>query len=88
MLCIHIRVYESHHNLITDPDIPKFNFISAMATLAAITIYFFGVTAFVVGIVHLLSPSNAVASLSLPESCAPAANGTYTILICSPHVIV
>ncbi|PVH71998.1 hypothetical protein DL98DRAFT_596440 [Cadophora sp. DSE1049] len=49
-----------------------------MPTLAAATIYLFGVTAFVVGIMHLLSPSSAVSSLDLPESCIPAANGKYT----------
>ncbi|KUJ11242.1 uncharacterized protein LY89DRAFT_674577 [Mollisia scopiformis] len=46
-----------------------------MPTLAALTIYAFGLTAFAAGIMHLLSPSSATASLGLPDSCMPATNG-------------
>ncbi|KAH7388994.1 hypothetical protein BKA64DRAFT_127215 [Cadophora sp. MPI-SDFR-AT-0126] len=46
-----------------------------MPTHAAITIYLFGITAFVAGIMHLLSPSTAISSLDLPEACTPATNG-------------
>jgi hypothetical protein len=49
--------------------------VSAMPSFAALTIYAFGLTAFAVGISHLVSPASAIDSLGLPESCIPAANG-------------
>jgi hypothetical protein len=50
-----------------------------MPSLAALTIYAFGVTAFAAGIFHLQSPTSAVNSLGLPEFCIPAANGIFNL---------
>ncbi|TVY31710.1 hypothetical protein LSUB1_G008956, partial [Lachnellula subtilissima] len=46
-----------------------------MPSLPAYTIYLFGLTAFLASITHLISPTSATVSLSLPNSCIPATNG-------------
>lgn len=46
-----------------------------MPTLAAWTIYAFGVTAFAAGAWHLVSPATALKSLDLEEACVGAVNG-------------
>ncbi|KAI0124189.1 hypothetical protein BJ170DRAFT_686556 [Xylariales sp. AK1849] len=46
-----------------------------MPTLAAITIYFFGLTAFLAGVSGLLNPWSTAAQLDFPENCTPVANG-------------
>lgn len=44
-------------------------------SIAAITIYGFGMSAFAVGVHNLLFPTAALASLSLPADATPALNG-------------
>ncbi|TVY89783.1 hypothetical protein LAWI1_G003748 [Lachnellula willkommii] len=46
-----------------------------MPSLPAYTVYLFGLTAFIAGITHLLSPTSATTSLGLPNSCISATNG-------------
>jgi hypothetical protein len=50
-----------------------------MPSLAAYTIYAFGLTAFVMGVWHLISPDTAVQALGLPAECKPAANGEFAL---------
>lgn len=50
-----------------------------MPSLAAYTIYAFGLTAFVMGVWHLVSPDTAVQALGLPAECKPAANGEHAL---------
>ena len=46
-----------------------------MPSVAAITIYIFGASAFNHGVTNLLSPRKALANKQLPESALPALNG-------------
>ncbi|MCJ1381129.1 hypothetical protein MMC17_004238 [Xylographa soralifera] len=46
-----------------------------MPSISSLSIYLFGVTAFVAGATHLLSPETALSALDLPASALPAVNG-------------
>lgn len=50
-----------------------------MPTLAALTIYAFGFSAFIFGTLHLVSPTSATHALKLPDTCIPAINGECTL---------
>lgn len=47
-----------------------------MPPLSALTIYAFGLSALLLGIQNLLSPTSALSTLDLPASALPAINGT------------
>ena len=59
----------------------QFQDISRMPPLSALTIYAFGLSALLLGIQNLLSPSSALSSLDLPASALPAVNGTSVAAI-------
>ncbi|OCK77740.1 hypothetical protein K432DRAFT_384426 [Lepidopterella palustris CBS 459.81] len=46
-----------------------------MPSPAALTVYAFGATSFLFGIINLLSPSTTLSTLNLPAAALPAANG-------------
>ncbi|KAI1203259.1 hypothetical protein F5X97DRAFT_283946 [Nemania serpens] len=46
-----------------------------MPSPAAVTIYAFGVTAFLAGVASLIDPSSAASQLNFPLACTPAARG-------------
>ncbi|KAF2179002.1 hypothetical protein K469DRAFT_597641 [Zopfia rhizophila CBS 207.26] len=47
-----------------------------MPSLAAYTIYAFGLTSFVFGTLSLISPESSLSTLELPSACIPVTNGT------------